>query len=330
MDNKLKIINNILTDEELNLILNDSFIVKNLENISKKKLIFKKNIPDTIAKKLKSKLNLNFSSNNEIPFTIIKGDTDIHIDQTYNLNPFKKTYLYYLTDSNGSLKIENEEYPIKKNTCYIFDYGLNHGTINTNETTRLMIGPMNESLLSVGVPTGPIIDSITPGSGVSGTLVNIEGNYFTYLSSVTFNNINAKFNIINDTNIDVIVPFGLEAGVCTVYVTDQNGYNSNTENFTINILPNKQVPPNNSFVVQNLQKNNTISDIFTDLSSSNGTGYNEEQYNILDLEKNKTINSFYINNQNDGNNVNNIFSIPPGFSIIDIEENNTLSNAVFY
>jgi hypothetical protein len=108
-------------------------------------IIFSIILPSSIKSKILDKLGLNLDS---IPMRWIKGDTHPHIDVSSKL--FSKTYLLYLTDSQGEFLIQNQSYPIKKNSAFVFNEGLRHQTINTGLEPRLLLGPMSEEGLAVG------------------------------------------------------------------------------------------------------------------------------------------------------------------------------------
>jgi hypothetical protein len=78
----------------------------------------------------------------------IKGDTLPHIDR--GESQFTKTHLVYLTSSSGSLVIDGQAYPIHAGDAHIFSEGLEHFTINTGTTERLLLGPMSETGFGVG------------------------------------------------------------------------------------------------------------------------------------------------------------------------------------
>jgi hypothetical protein len=81
----------------------------------------------------------------------IKGDTAPHIDT--GASNFENTYLLYLNDSPGELIIDSQSYHIKANTGFVFNEGLSHKTQYTGNTSRLLLGPMNEMAEPVGLPT---------------------------------------------------------------------------------------------------------------------------------------------------------------------------------
>ncbi len=78
----------------------------------------------------------------------VKGDTLPHTDR--GESQFTKTHLVYLTSGNGSLVIDGQAYPIHAGDAHIFSEGLEHFTINTGTTERLLLGPMSETGFGVG------------------------------------------------------------------------------------------------------------------------------------------------------------------------------------
>ena len=87
---------------------------------------------------------------NAVPMTWIKGDTRPHIDT--GAVQFETTHLAYLTDSPGEFIIDGAEYPIRRGCAYSFSEGLMHETTGTGLEPRLLLGPMSEAALAVGVP----------------------------------------------------------------------------------------------------------------------------------------------------------------------------------
>ena len=144
-------IDNIFNDEEINYLLNHPEVIA-----IKNKILSRKNgseyfnieITTEIKEKLLQHFNLSLS---QVPMRWIIGDISLHKDVgTHN---FEKTHLIYLTDSQGNLKIENNSYPISKNTGYIFSEGLQHETVDTGLEPRLLLGPMSEDGITVGGST---------------------------------------------------------------------------------------------------------------------------------------------------------------------------------
>jgi len=141
-------IDNIFNNEDINYILNHPEVIAIKNKILSRQNgseYFNIDITPEISQKLLQHFNLSLS---KVPMRWIKGDISPHKD--VGAHKFQKTHLIYLTDSQGNLVIENNSYPITKNTGYIFSEGLQHETIDTGLEPRLLLGPMSEEGLSVG------------------------------------------------------------------------------------------------------------------------------------------------------------------------------------
>ena len=138
---------NLLSSIEITELLNDPIVNLNKEKLSTlPKVDFSLQISDTIKNKLESGLAIQLSQT--IPLRWIKGDTAAHKDK--GEKQFDNTYLVYLTDSIGNLIVDGQSYPIAAGDAHIFSEGLEHSTINTEDSERLMIGPMSEGGFRVG------------------------------------------------------------------------------------------------------------------------------------------------------------------------------------
>jgi hypothetical protein len=171
---------NLLSANEIKDIMNHPLVQFNKEKLSKKnKVDFSIHLSSAMKKKIETELHIHLSS--LIPMRWIKGDTPPHKDKCDT--PFTKSYLIYLTDSVGHLKIEEQSYPIRAGEAHIFDEGLEHLTINTGDSERLMIGPMSETGNRVGV---------APSNGVvffNDTTLNTGFAYITYIDSSNYGKI---------------------------------------------------------------------------------------------------------------------------------------------
>ena len=79
----------------------------------------------------------------------------------------------------------------------------------------------------------PSISSFTPASGPVGTSVKISGHSFTGTTKVTFGGIAAtSYQVINDAEVDALVPSGAVTG--KIAVTTAGGTGSSSTNFTVN------------------------------------------------------------------------------------------------
>jgi uncharacterized repeat protein (TIGR03803 family) len=78
----------------------------------------------------------------------------------------------------------------------------------------------------------PEVTSFTPTSGVVGTSVTITGNSFTAATKVTFGGVDAtSYKVINDTQVDALVPTGAVTG--PIAVTTAGGTGTSATNFTV-------------------------------------------------------------------------------------------------
>ena len=135
------------SSEDIALLMNDPAIALHKEKPGK--VHFSITVPDSIQTKLKKIMNVG----DTIPMTWIRGDTVEHVDQ--GTTPFNHTYLIYLTDSPGHFLVDGQSYPIEAGTAHIFSEGLTHSTLHAED--RLVMGPMSEAGLPVGIPTTVIV-----------------------------------------------------------------------------------------------------------------------------------------------------------------------------
>ena len=142
---------NVLSNEELNYINNHPEVLlakSSLDSQSSGMVYFSLPITNSICDTLKTQLGLLLSVDSQIPMRWIKGDIAPHVD--IGSSNFKNTYLMYLNDSPGALIIDSQSYPIQSNTGFVFNEGLSHKTIYTENVPRLLLGPMNELAEPVG------------------------------------------------------------------------------------------------------------------------------------------------------------------------------------
>jgi hypothetical protein len=142
---------NVLSSEELSYLntLTEVLAAKaSLDTKTSGVVYFSVPITDLIRDTLQSRLGLNLSVYSSIPMRWIKGDTAPHVDTGRSI--FKNTYLLYLNDSPGELVIDSQSYPMEANTGFVFNEGLSHETLHTENVPRLLLGPMNEFAEPVG------------------------------------------------------------------------------------------------------------------------------------------------------------------------------------
>lgn len=130
-------------------------MIKNKEKLNQENVVkFSIELSETIKTKLSIGLGINLSKINDIPMRWVKGDTESHKD--FSPSEFENTYLIYLTESIGDLIIDNESYLMNAGSGYIFSKGIEHSTVNTANTERLILEPMSESGFVVGIDPVPI------------------------------------------------------------------------------------------------------------------------------------------------------------------------------
>jgi hypothetical protein len=171
----LNIINNVLSQEDINYILSLQEVLQAKKSIDSKtsgSVYFSVNLTSSIKKTIFDNFGLSLDT---VPMRWIKGDTMPHIDTSSK--QFEKTHLVYLTDSQGEFLLENKSYPIIKNSAFVFDEGLCHETVDTGLEPRLLLGPMSEEGLAVGAigiygPGGTSVYIRDVGSGIEYLLSN--------------------------------------------------------------------------------------------------------------------------------------------------------------
>jgi hypothetical protein len=146
---------NVLSLEELDYLNNRQEVLSaksSLDSRSSGMVYFSVPITDSIRDSLQTRLGLELSVDSQIPMRWIKGDTRPHVD--VGPSNFENTYLMYLNDSPGEFIIDSQSYPIETNTAIIFNEGVPHETLYTENVPRLLLGPMNEFAQPVGVAMG--------------------------------------------------------------------------------------------------------------------------------------------------------------------------------
>lgn len=175
-----------------------------------------------MKKMIADAFGLDLAGVEQIPLRWIKGDSAPHIDR--GVSDFEKTHLMYLTDSAGSLVLGEESYPITGGSAFVFPEGIHHKTVGTGAEPRLLLGPMSEAGVAVGVPPG----LYGPG-GTTFYIRQVEGtidystdqsNWYTlYLSD------NNHYNVQN-TNTDY--------GFISVIFTTDISLNDSNQYFIVN------------------------------------------------------------------------------------------------
>ena len=91
---------------------------------------------------------------------ITSKDIKEHADIRFDTKESDDTYIIYISDPGDTkLLIDNQTYPLKKNTAFKFGSDVLHSTINTN-SSRLMLGPFNSKGVMMGGQTSCVLDHI--------------------------------------------------------------------------------------------------------------------------------------------------------------------------
>ena len=142
---------NFFTKDEIDYFMENIDVLSAKDKIDQKpsgSVYFSIDLPIKIKNKLTSLLGADLSKVSKIPMRWIKGDTQPHIDT--GVRKFENTFLAYLTNSEGQLVIEDNEFSITQGSAYVFNEGLSHKTVGTGIEPRLLLGPMSEEGFAVG------------------------------------------------------------------------------------------------------------------------------------------------------------------------------------
>ena len=168
-------------------------------------------IPHELKEKIGSQMGINLTGMETIPMRWIKGDTPAHSDVC--IKAFDKTYLAYLTDSEGSLVVDGDAYAIAKGNAYVFSEGLMHETTGTGIQPRLLLGPMSEEGIYVGgggtnisEPGGTTIYIQRDTSGNYQYSINNQASWNNFVFPVFITNTNTAAGYLNVEFVsDIIV-----------------------------------------------------------------------------------------------------------------------------
>jgi hypothetical protein len=218
----------LLSEDEINYILNLQDVIDakvRVDNLSNSGVIhFSITLPDSLKQNIGNKIGgIDLTRFNTIPMRWIKGDTPAHNDRC--VKAFDKTYLAYLTNSEGNFIVDGDAYAIAKGNAYVFSEGLMHETIGTGMEPRLLLGPMSEEGLSVGAATNIQADGQTeiiyfkyvtsdPTFG-TGIIYKInDGGYNGISLPVTITNTNTNYTLQALFENDLIIDSSLWYFIC--------------------------------------------------------------------------------------------------------------------
>ena len=247
------VLHNLLSSIEIQTLLDHDDVIKNKEILNQENVVkFAIELSETMKNKLSIGLGIDLSKINHIPMRWVKGDTESHKD--FGHSEFENTYLIYLTESIGDLIIDNESYLMNAGSGYIFSKGIEHSTVNTENTERLILGPMSESGFVVGIPilTPPVLTSLSPTSGPleGGNSLTIYIANSSYDLGSPFDNpvtlqlgtnlYNVYDYILAEDLLSINVPSlpaVLEAGVYDLFISSPFGPYSNSLPYTYGSSP---------------------------------------------------------------------------------------------
>jgi len=115
-------------------------------------------------------------------------------------------------------------------SLYLSDRG-----IDNNQNSKENDGMVYEFALAAASSPLPTISSFTPGSGIVGTGVTIQGNNFTGTTAVKFNGAAAAFTVNSSIQITTSVPSGATTG--KISVSNVDGTGQSTTDFTAVVTP---------------------------------------------------------------------------------------------
>ncbi len=102
----------------------------------------------------------------------------------------------------------------------------------TSNATCPTVNPAISNSITMTVTTTPSIINFSPLSGGPGVGVTINGNNFIGVTAVTFNGVNAAFNVNNSNQIIAYVPPGTSTG--TIQISNSCGTGASAATFTVN------------------------------------------------------------------------------------------------
>ena len=146
-----RVVDDLFTADELAAILQEENVVQNLGKISESvhKVRFAVNLPESVRAKLVT-IGLVAPSLDTLPMSWISGDSEEHIDS--GAGDFTKTIVVYVSDAVGHISIGDMSYEIINGRSFVFPNGVSHSTADTGSLPRLLIGPMSETGIPVGLP----------------------------------------------------------------------------------------------------------------------------------------------------------------------------------
>lgn len=148
-------------------------------------------LPPDIHQKLSDRFGFHLS--NPVPCRWMRGDTPHHTDIARDRHSFENTYLVYLSDSEGVLRLGQETYPIRAGDGFRFSHEIPHATTGTRSADRLLLGPLNERSVAVGF---------------SGVYYTNDTNYFSQQATSGILLTIDEINTIGGSGTPFVIPSG--------------------------------------------------------------------------------------------------------------------------
>ncbi|HSU57399.1 MAG TPA: IPT/TIG domain-containing protein, partial [Candidatus Dormibacteraeota bacterium] len=118
----------------------------------------------------------------------------------------------------------------------------------------------------------PSISNFSPLSGAAGTVVSINGNNLNFTTNVTFNGLNAAFNIVSSSNVTAIVPSSATTGPLVVKTLGGNATDPSAFTVSANTNADLALKTTLSGVFVQGDPADTISVVVTNMAGAGTTG----------------------------------------------------------
>jgi hypothetical protein len=133
----LRVLDNVLSESELESILHHETVLKN-KKTDIKRSNFGFHLDSALIEKLNKTLDIELDPSKELPLVWIKGNTLKHYDRDMNGKKWK-SYVIYLTNNEGKFIVQNKKHDIKKGRCFIMEEGVIHETKESDDNLKLSI-----------------------------------------------------------------------------------------------------------------------------------------------------------------------------------------------
>jgi hypothetical protein len=133
----IKVLDNVLTDEEMESILNHENVLR-FKGLPQKRTNFDHYLDPAIVDKLNKALDIELDPTQPLPLKWIHGDTGKHFDRDCDGKQWM-SYVLYFTDNKGKFTSRKTSYDVKKGRCFILEPGIIHETKGSDTNPKLSI-----------------------------------------------------------------------------------------------------------------------------------------------------------------------------------------------